>query len=577
MKKKNIIFTLIYFFLIIFIILLVEIILRILNYGINTNIFIKAKYIPYYVENPYFINKYHPGFIKEAYSDERTIFNVKKDKNEIRCFVIGGSTAQGWPYDSNHSFGKISEVFINKLLEGPFQKKERVNVYNVSYSAMSSYFIRDAAIKLLKYKPDFLIIYAGHNEYYGTFGYGSRGNYWTKNLYLRLKEFKIFQLLINILKIEKPLVDKNNKNLMAQLFANKTFEYDEKRDKSIASDFIKNIDYVVKKYNRYKIPVIFVSPISNLISMPPFKGKDDDKYKDLIYNYLSVINKRDKEGILKFYKETEGIKDNANILYLRAMSELVLKLKEDKDILLSFINAKDRDLIPFRARNILVDKLREYANSKKYYNFYFIDLEKEYFESAGLMGFTNNYFVDHLHFNFDGQFFLSYFIVKKFFEIHSYRDFGNLIEAYNSADIKKLKKFIFFTDLNELYVESTISSLTKKPPYDKMLISYSSPSLISSDNELLKDKELIETLNKERDWKNVFGIVVNYYLDKKEYNKAIEYVNSFIFSYPGKYEGYYKRAQIYELIGEIEQAKEDYKIAYLLSGKKKELKNKFVD
>jgi len=49
---------------------------------------------------------------------------------------------------------------------------------------MSSYYVKDLAAKLRKYAPDFIVVYSGHNEYYGTIGALTGGNYFTKNLYL---------------------------------------------------------------------------------------------------------------------------------------------------------------------------------------------------------------------------------------------------------------------------------------------------------------------------------------------------------------------------------------------------------
>ena len=36
-------------------------------------------------------------------------------------------------------------------------------------TAVNSYVIRDLAKRVLDYEPDAAIIYAGHNEYYGSF------------------------------------------------------------------------------------------------------------------------------------------------------------------------------------------------------------------------------------------------------------------------------------------------------------------------------------------------------------------------------------------------------------------------
>lgn len=62
---------------------------------------------------------------------------------------------------------------------------------NTSLVATNSYTIRDMVPEILEQQPDMVIIYSGHNEYYGALGVGSSqslGRYpMVTNFYLRLK------------------------------------------------------------------------------------------------------------------------------------------------------------------------------------------------------------------------------------------------------------------------------------------------------------------------------------------------------------------------------------------------------
>ena len=78
-----------------------------------------------------------------------------------------------------------------------------VEVINLGMTAVNSYVIRDLSQRVMEYKPDAVIIYAGHNEYYGSFGaastqFGFVNNIYLKRIILWLKDLRFYQLLENI-------------------------------------------------------------------------------------------------------------------------------------------------------------------------------------------------------------------------------------------------------------------------------------------------------------------------------------------------------------------------------------------
>jgi len=48
-----------------------------------------------------------------------------------------------------------------------------IEIINLCLTAVNSYTISDFAKQVSKYEPDAVLIYAGHNEYYGALGIGS--------------------------------------------------------------------------------------------------------------------------------------------------------------------------------------------------------------------------------------------------------------------------------------------------------------------------------------------------------------------------------------------------------------------
>src|SRR5258705_11816531 len=82
---------------------------------------------------------------------------------------------------------------------------DTVEVVNLGIAATNSYAIADLAHDVIAQRPDAILIYAGHNEYYGALGAGSTETLGAVpafvRLYLRLQRFKTFLLLLNVVGI----------------------------------------------------------------------------------------------------------------------------------------------------------------------------------------------------------------------------------------------------------------------------------------------------------------------------------------------------------------------------------------
>ena len=72
-----------------------------------------------------------------------------------------------------------------------------IEVINTAMAAVNSYTLFDFVDEIIEQKPDLILIYAGHNEYYGSLGVGSAESLGrfrpVINLYLRLQHLRIVQ------------------------------------------------------------------------------------------------------------------------------------------------------------------------------------------------------------------------------------------------------------------------------------------------------------------------------------------------------------------------------------------------
>ncbi|WP_290665022.1 GDSL-type esterase/lipase family protein, partial [Ignavibacterium sp.] len=163
-----------WFYLILFLIpvlffVLLETGLRAFDYGYDFTVF---KVVTDYHPDKLFLNpeipyKYFYGTrsVPSALPDG---FDKEKKPNAFRVFVLGGSSTAGWPYVPNASFPRQLKRKLELLYP-----ENNIEVINLGISAINSYTLRDFVPAVLEQKPDLILIYAGHNEYYGALGVGS--------------------------------------------------------------------------------------------------------------------------------------------------------------------------------------------------------------------------------------------------------------------------------------------------------------------------------------------------------------------------------------------------------------------
>ena len=95
-------------------------------------------------------------------------FAREKPANGFRVFVLGESATAGFPYPHNGTFSRILRDALHDVLPA-----DSVEVVNLGIPATNSYQMLDLVDEVIAEHPDAVLIYAGHNEYYGALGVGS--------------------------------------------------------------------------------------------------------------------------------------------------------------------------------------------------------------------------------------------------------------------------------------------------------------------------------------------------------------------------------------------------------------------
>ena len=167
--------------------------LRLAGYGEAYPLFVQAEGHPDYlyqsrdVARRYFYNAANPP------TSLLDLFAAEKDSAAFRIFVQGGSSAAGFPFYYGGAFSRMLEQRLLQTFPG-----RPIEVINTAMAAVNSYTLLDLSDEILAQQPDAVLVYAGHNEYYGALGVGSSeslGGGVLTRLYLRLRPLRTVQAL----------------------------------------------------------------------------------------------------------------------------------------------------------------------------------------------------------------------------------------------------------------------------------------------------------------------------------------------------------------------------------------------
>ncbi|MFZ1292400.1 MAG: tetratricopeptide repeat protein [Melioribacteraceae bacterium] len=500
--KKKLYFNIILVIIPFFLILTLELSLRIFKYG---------ETIPLFVSTPTETSKYYGiNFnIAQRYftsSDDfptprKDLFLKVKPKNCYRIFILGGSTAAGYPYGNNLTFSRI----LNKRLSDLFPQLH-IEIINTAMSAINTYTQLDFMDEILEHQPDAILIYSGHNEFYGALGVASMESFgkhrWLVKTILFLKNFKIFSLAKDaIQKVTKLFISENSdklqnnssSTLMERIVADKLIPLNSNDYELGKIQFEENLNEIFEKANDAGVKILISELVSNLHDNKPF-GSIEDEFG----------NSADKEYSQALTFENKGM------------------LSEAKT---AFYKAKDLDPIRFRAPedfNKIIEKIALRYDAK-------LVPMKDYFEEKSpnkIIG--NSLILEHLHPNIDG-----YFLMAEafFYEILK----NNLIEEnYNSDSMKTMsfyKEEWGLTKLDSVYANLNVLQLKSGWPFVKKegmrsgLINYKPMNFIDSiAYQILTDRNI--TLEEGH------IKLAQYYENSGKFNEAFREYKSLIYTVP---------------------------------------------
>ncbi len=362
-------------------------------------------------------------------------FTAEKKPGTFRIFCFGDSTAYGHPFDGRTAFPR----WLGELLaaSSPGKDFEVINSAGISYA---SYRIVPLIKEALRFKPDLVVIYTGHNEYlerrtYSTLLDQGRALVTLRSVLEQLRIYRGLDLLLGPLvsrlfdradvrrsrssdALRKPLSPKAElvrpgmtvlqdevDTILDHSAGLDLYHRDEELSRRVVQHFSYNLGKMLRMCREAGVRVVLVEPASNLKDFSPFKSEHGPnldaetraRVEQTVKDAAQSIDQKDFGKALGLLVTCTTVDpEYAMAQYLTGKA--LLGLGRSKEALESFIRAKDFDVCPLRATSSILEVLRRNAkDAASFVRFPNVLVEMPVTGEDGSHIPGNERFLDHVH------------------------------------------------------------------------------------------------------------------------------------------------------------------------------------
>ncbi|MDQ6479262.1 hypothetical protein [Dyadobacter sp. LHD-138] len=557
--KRLIVFRLISLLVPFVLLFLLELTLRIFHYGYDLNLFIEYPRD----KNFLFLN---PDASKKYFSNQRNAttgnvepFRKKKDANTLRIFVLGESTTIGYPYFHNGSFHRWLQYRLTHTYPD-----RNFEIINVSLTAVNSYTVSGFAREVVNYQPDAVMIYTGHNEYYGALGVGSTekigGSRFLVKLILYLREFKITQLLTALIEKVNPLNESANATQdgtrMQRMAADQKIVYQSELYQRGVTQFRHNLNETLEVFNKNDIPVFISNLVSNEKDLKPFVSfsADNSKFPEFSKSYdegLKALKSGDNQTAFNSFQKADQIYDgHALCNYYLGQTSLVLG--NVKLAAACFSKARDLDGLRFRAPSVFNTTIKDLAD--RYSNVYLVDT-KAIFEANSTNHIVGDALIlEHVHPDLKGYALMSDVFYKA-------------LQKARLVDAEPAENITFPRLLNEMPI-TRVDSLSGLYKVEKLKNSWPFKETMHAkmpETTSFEAKLAFDLANRKIQWLDAMNALFDYYIQRKDLINARKTVETLVLEYPLEAGYYLKSAMLNGEMRDENKALFSFKKAFALS------------
>lgn len=361
-------------------------------------------------------------------------FAATKPPNALRVFVLGESTTAGFPYPHNGTFSRVLRDALRDVLPS-----DSVEVVNIGIAATNSYALVDMLDDVRAQHPDAVIIYGGHNEYYGALGASSTQSGLIRSptllrLTLRLQRLRLVIAMRALITAATRVAGSGAPHpadvapsFMETLVRDATIPLGSAAYRRGAAQFEDNLTHLLSGLRAAGVPTFIGSLASNLRDQPPFADA------------------------------ANGVLGGADSVFIEARRTLA---RGDTIVARRlFERARDLDVVRFRAPSEFNDIIRRVAAAT---GATYVDVA-ERFDAAAVGHIPgSDLFLEHVHPTAHGQ----TIIARAFFEALRDRAFlGHAARAERLRSWDAYERLMELTPLDLRVATHTVRTITERWPF----------------------------------------------------------------------------------------------------------------
>jgi len=383
--------------------------LRLVGYGTSYELFHSTD--TELITNPDFPGKYFTNQVVGIPQVIEQKIPHHKTKNTIRIICLGGSTMAGFPYEVNINL----PFFLRSYLQKSFPDY-RFEVLNLGISAINSFSVLDMLPRVAALNPDMILIYMGHNEFYGALGAASTENFGQNRFLIRLllglKNWRTYQLLQNGLSWLVSLLHSKEHTqkpatLMQAMIGKDHIDPSGPVFKKTIENFQANLAAILSFWNQRRIPVILSDLTSNLKDQPPLGAIRNPKVQAAISKLDALQPGQELRAVQTLKILQKKYPREAHLHY--RLGRILFSLGRYRQARRQFLLARDLDTLPFRAPDTLNRVIRRLARR---HGVLLVSADSV-FRAHSAHGITDHtLFLEHLHPNQRGYLLLTHVFVN---------------------------------------------------------------------------------------------------------------------------------------------------------------------
>ena len=380
--------------------------------------------------NPLYPSRFFSGFAGDQFAARLELLPhphlAQPSDSSFRILFLGGSTARGYP----HPPEATAAAHLQRRLQEAWPHRQ-VEVFSAGIIAVSSFAVARTLEEAMVLHPDVVVIYSGHNEFYGVYASLRQGgrSVRAKSLHYTLVMSRLAGLArsgINLFRSGADL-SRNRSDSLLDLMASagKIGPDDDRREVALES-LRENLTFMVRFCRQRGIPVILCTLVSNDTGFAPdhsyrfvdLEGPQRDRWEDLIARADALLARTElgltsAEEALHRLSTAGELHDRHAFLHFLKGKALVAS-GQAAAANGEFILARNRDSTPWRAPEAFNGTIRQVAAKE---GAGLAAVNEAFRRQSPEQGIGNSLMNDHLHPSESGQQLLAAVLAESVFSL----------------------------------------------------------------------------------------------------------------------------------------------------------------